>query len=216
MGKYYKWNEITYEMMKDIFTSFVKRENWTKGKILEVQDPVALKEGTHERRMYIGSCINLRDFMAYDEPFITVLERLSEKNKVKMEDFFENGNGISICILEDKNPTIIPLFAEDAQCQIIMATCFGDPFAEIDKDIKLDTSQAKWYIKDEKGKRVIDQRPCSFRNYTNKERFIRTRTVDYDTWFQNIMNYLEKGKQLEACEEDFKADEFEIKKEGEA
>lgn len=202
MGKFHKWNEITYETMKEVFTSFINRENWTKDVVLEIQDPVAIRVGK-PRRFYLGSCINMRDFLAYDEPYVVLLERISEKKGLKVEDFFEDFHGINLCILEDKNPTIIPIFAKEKQCEVILATCFGDPGMTKEE---ADTSQVKWYIKDAEGQRYIDQSPQV--KYSDKERLIRTRVVDYDKWFDNIMSYLEKGKDLEGCEEDFKPGEL--------
>ena len=73
--KIYKWNEITYDTMKEVFSSFMNREGWTKGKVLEIQDPVAIRNGDHNCRFYIGHSINIYDWP--EQPFLWLIKKIS-------------------------------------------------------------------------------------------------------------------------------------------
>ena len=127
--KIYKWNEITYDTMKEVFSSFMNREDWTKGKVLEIQDPVAIRNGDHNCRFYIGHSINIYDWP--EQPFLWLIKKIS--NFFGADDKKLIKDTMSLCIYKDGIPTIIPLFIEDKQCRVILASCFGDTLGIVEE-----------------------------------------------------------------------------------
>lgn len=180
--KIYKWNEITYDTMKEVFSSFMNREDWTKGKVLEIQDPVAIRNGDHNCRFYIGHSINIYDWP--EQPFLWLIKKIS--NLFGADDKKLIKDTMSLCIYKDGIPTIIPLFIEDKQCRVILASCFGDTLGIVeegeDSFQTLNMQALKWYLKESDGTRRLDQSEGANKKYSGSEKYVRTRTLEYEAW----------------------------------
>ncbi len=191
-----KWNEVTYETMTDIFRRFLGMEDWTKDMVLEIQDPIALAKGDHERRMYLGNKIGIDGWDKYDEPYLDCIKVVTSMKGVDSSLMFDK-DYIILCMLESKNPTIVPIFTSDEKMSKALLTAFfGDPsidgssFADL-----IDTSSPKWYTV-ENNERYVHLGADDYKKFSPEEKFIRIRTIDYETWKTNITEFLEKNEPL--------------------
>lgn len=193
-----KWNEVTYETMTDIFRRFLEMEDWTKDMVLEIQDPIAIAAGDHERRMYLGNRIGIDGWEKYDEPYLDCIKAVTEVKGVDSSIMFDK-DYIILCMLENKNPTIVPIFTVDEKMSRALLTAFfGDPsidgssFADL-----IDTSSPKWYTIGEDGKRYVHLGPEAYKEFPIEKKFIRIRTLDYKTWKKDITGFLEDDQPLQ-------------------
>ena len=193
-----KWNEVTYETMTDIFRRFLEMEDWTKDMVLEIQDPVALAKGDPECRMYLGNRIGIDGWDNYEEPYLDCIKAVTSVRGFDSSIMFDK-DYIILCMLEGKNPTIVPIFTTDEKMSKALLTAFfGDPtidsgpFADL-----IDTSSPKWYTVSEDGKRFVHLGPGAYKKFPTEEKFIRIRTIDYETWKEDVMGFLENDQPLQ-------------------
>ena len=68
-----------------------------------------------------------------------------------------------------------------------------------------------WYLRDKNGNRLMDISPNSARKYSNQERMVRFRTIDFDTWKQMVEDWMIEGKDLtEYTKDDLQAKDIAV------
>ena len=192
-----KWNEINSATLEYLMTCYRRNEEWTLGTVIEIQNPVALMRGESERRLYLGGRTLNEDFDSFrdfEQPYLKLLESIKEQGRIE-EDSTES---LCFCVLEEKNPTIIPIFMH-TNYQYLMFQITGDLFGSSDfgrktlVDAISDFKENKWYIKED-GINKVDLREFAFRFYEPKERLYRIRTINFEVWKKNILGFIEGDK----------------------
>jgi len=102
-------------------------------------------------------------------------------------------------MLESKNPTIVPIFTTDEKMSKALLTAFfGDPAIDGSSFSDLiDTSSPKWYTVGDDGKRYVHLGEKAYEKFSVEEKFIRIRTIDYETWKNDITGFLEDDQPLQ-------------------
>lgn len=202
-----KWAEIDLEMFIEIFDDFWNNADWTTNLVLEIQNIPALLARCSESRVYIGNKINLYDFKEYNENTISFLESakslLRDRFRIDNEMLEESDpTKISLCITTDGIPKITPISNNSFN---LLTSCFGIVNEGSNDPIQIYASSLMtlWYIKTNKGKRILDYRKESFKNYNNSQKYIRMRTLDYDDWYKMIKEFAKDKSKLLWTEDDF-------------
>lgn len=191
MNRVYKWNEVSCETMIDIFLNFINEEDWTKDKVLEIQNPVEIARGNHFCRTYICNNPRLKRWIK-NTAYTNLIGRLKSWNKIKTD------NLPYLCILNNRSISkIIPLLKEQGYHYSYLRYCLGDSNIYFNKseisDIKNLLSPC-WYVKDEKKDLVVDISLDACKKYENK--YIRIRVMDYDLWENLINNHISNKEGL--------------------
>lgn len=199
----YKWNEISLEMFKDILESFWNHESWTSGKVLEIQNLLAIKEGAPDIRIYFGADIKLKDWEKYNPFTMAMLETFGMSM-----DVIDKYDKLSVCMLSEKCPRISPLGLPE-HFKMIWKDFFGGYPKDWDEEIP-ETSVSKeagspltlWYTTDDTGKKICDRRKSRTSN-TIEEKYVRIRTIDYPDWLKMVTEFVEDPEaELRNCEAD--------------
>lgn len=172
-------------MFKDIFDAYWNGENWTCDKVLEIQNPIAIKTDWPEIRVYFGKGIDIHEWAEWNKSALSILNSMN--SFMPMSSLITNSK-VSMCLL-DKGPRITPLGSVDVHYNLIWNMCFGSN-ENIDLDIKFafDTGKSLclWYTKED-NKYIIE--PEKFNNYDNFTKQIRVRSIDLEDWKKMMRNY---------------------------
>lgn len=207
----YKWNELDYYHFNEFLQKFEDGDEWTKNKVMEIQDP-AVFIIEKQRRIFFGREIHAMDFKEHNKTFLGLVEALSTRIPDIKEDIM-NDNCVSMCLLsEEFGPRIIPLVSGGSRSSFtyIRHTFFGEidkEVAEISKAISDTEPLQPWYEKNDEGERElwIPQR----KNVPQNKRIIRFRTMDVEDW-KRLMNDWLEGNRSEMTAGDLTIDDFVI------
>ena len=198
----HKWNELSYNYFREFFLQFAEnKEDWTKGKIMEIQNPGSVVTGTR-CRVFFGKDINVFDYEQYNSDIVEALSMINKmypKSKASKNSSYQ----MSMCIMDKTfGPSITPVVTNvmdipiDEQLNVLWSTSFG----ETEKNNKITKKFITvplilWYSKEKSGTRMLDTRKDSGKYYKPDERFIRFRTLDTSDWKEFINNEL-SGKDV--------------------
>ena len=199
----YKWNEIDLDMFLEVFDSFWNGEDWTKDLVLEVQNIPAILANYSDSRVYFGKKISVNDFKEDNKSIINFLE--SAKGIITDDDL-EHTTRLSMCILDGRQARITPVSINSYD---LIRSCFGLYLKDGGNLFNyMSQLMSLWYIKVNE-KKYVDTRKNSPKKYTDKEKLVRMRTMDFKDWMQLVSNYKSSGI-LNKTDEDFKVGDFEI------
>ena len=209
----FKWNETPYEYFKEILIGFAKEEGYAKNRVLEVQEPLGIKVGANLRRTFFGKKINIFDFESYNKNHVELLKKMQSMIPDMMLNMV-NGDTMGMCNLDPVNgPKISPILTKDRGMDLVWSSMFGETALET-KMTKMIAEKAPcimWYLKDKDGNRLMDISPNSARKYSNQERMVRFRTIDFDTWKQMVEDWMIEGKDLtEYTKDDLQAKDIAV------
>lgn len=213
----YKWNELDYYHFNEFLQKFEDGDEWTKNKIMEIQDPYALIIGK-QRRVFFGRGIHAKDFKEYNVTFLKLIKALSSGIPDIIKDF-EGEDCVSMCMLsEETGPKIIPLInrGDKSSLTYVRHTLFGEIDEEVLKISKIlnkggDFSNGGpqlWYEKNDEGSREI-WIPHK-ENLPQTKRIIRFRTMDVEDWKRLMKDFLENNDFSEMTAGDLTLDDFVI------
>ena len=203
----YKWNEIDLNMFLDVFDSFWNGEDWSLDLILEIQNIPAIVSNYPLSRFYLGKKINIHDFKKDNEQTINFME--SAKNIFKENnlnsDELDNITSLSMSILDEKRVRVVPISASSYD---IMKSCFG-LYTKGGSSLLSYMSELMnlWFIKKNDGQRIIDLAKGASKNYSDNEKYIRMRTMNFKDWKTMVDRYKMTGK-LDNIEDDLNKSDF--------
>ena len=203
----YKWNEIDLNMFLDVFDSFWNGEDWSLDLILEIQNIPAIVSNYPLSRFYLGKKINIHDFKKDHEQTINFME--SAKNIFKENnlnsDELDNITSLSMSILDEKRVRVVPISSSSYD---IMRSCFG-LYTKGGSSLLSYMSELMnlWYIKKNDGQRIIDLAKGASKNYSDNEKYIRMRTMNFEDWKTMVDRYKMTGK-LDNIEDDLNKSDF--------
>lgn len=203
----YKWNEIDLNMFLDVFDSFWNGEDWSLDLILEIQNIPAIVSNYPLSRFYLGKKINIHDFKKDNEQTINFME--SAKNIFKENnlnsDELDNITSLSMSILDEKRVRVVPISSSSYD---IMRSCFG-LYTKGGSSLLSYMSELMnlWYIKKNDGQRIIDLAKGASKNYSDNEKYIRMRTMNFEDWKTMVDRYKMTGK-LDNIEDDLNKSDF--------
>lgn len=179
-----KWFEVSVDLFSIIFNTYWKKEkSWTCNNVIEIQNPISILEERREDRLYIGYKI---DINKYSDVYTNYL-------KIKTLEYFKEvgyeipDTYMSLCMLTDIGPDIIPIQKEDKHYQIVLSTCYKtESYKQL--EVLLRRPLTSWYVK-EGGKYIIGN-SSNQEIYPIKDRFIRFRLIDYNSWERIISDYI--------------------------
>ena len=194
-----KWNEINSATLRYLMNCYLKNESWTIGTIVEIQNPVAILNKDYNRRFYFGGETLIGDFdsfRSFDQPYLDLLDSINELG----EDMGKES--LCFCSLDDKEPVIMPIF-DSVNYNTLLFQMLGDPLCDnIDTTNFIDLKYNKWYLK-RGDQRLVDLSDFSFKKYSATERIFRIRTINYEVWKTNILDF-SKGNELKYKNQDEK------------
>lgn len=160
----YKWNELNFENFFEILNGYRNRESWSLGKLLEIQhiSPPINSDVKGNLRIFFdnGNLDGIEWVKNYfGNSIITALEDLVGELK----------NKCSVVLLNDGEPSIIPLF--DMKEEHIFNLLFRDPDSPITCS----------YTRDNSGK-PVPYDGSSRSKLSDKKRLVRCRSVDIEDW----------------------------------
>lgn len=203
----YKWNEISIEMFKEIFTSFWKGEDVSKGKVLEIQNLPAIKSECEDIRIYFGGDIKLYDWKEYNKVHIMLLENMTERMGIPLSEIIGEEK-FSMCMLNETKPKITPLGLPD-HFDLIWSTCFGGKIKDnVKQFVKIPLNL--WYIKDKNGTKTCDVSEDAGPRYSDTEKYVRIRSIDFEDWKEMISKHAEGLGELKWMEDDIVADDINV------
>ena len=203
----YKWNGIDLNMFLDVFDSFWNGEDWSLDLILEIQNIPAIISNYPLSRFYLGKKINIYDFKEDNEQTINFME--SAKNILRENnlnsDELDNITSLSMSILDEKRVRVVPISASSYD---IMRSCFG-LYNKGGSSLLSYMSELMnlWYIKKNDGQRIIDLAKGASKNYSDNEKCIRMRTMNFEDWKTMVDRYKMTGK-LDNIENDLNKSDF--------
>ena len=173
-------------MFKDIFDAYWKGEDWTRDKVLEIQNPMAIKTNWPELRVYFGKGIDINEWADWNKGALSIINNMN--SYIPMNSILTDQK-LSMCLL-DKGPRITPLGSVNIHYDLIWNMCFGaNQKLDLDFDIttpESDKSLCLWYTKN-KTKYIVE--PGQFGNYDNFTKMIRIRSIDLADWKDMMRNY---------------------------
>lgn len=203
----YKWNEIDLNMFLDVFDSFWNGEDWSLDLILEIQNIPAIISNYPLSRFYLGKKINIYDFKEDNEQTINFME--SAKNIFRENNLdsseLDNITSLSMSILDEKRVRVVPISSSSYD---IMRSCFG-LYTKGGSSLLSYMSELMnlWYIKKNDGQRIIDLAKGASKNYSDNEKYIRMRTMNFEDWKTMVDRYKMTGK-LDNIEDDLNKSDF--------
>ena len=181
----YKWNEISLDMFKDVFDAYWRGDDWTCDKVLEIQNPIAIKSYWSDSRIYFGKGIDINEWSDWNKESLRLINSINPH--ISMKSLITNQK-ISMCLLEG-GPRITPLGSVGVHYNLIWNMCFGAD-QKISSDLELSFPREKslclWYTKED-GKYIID--PYKYNDYDNFTKMIRVRSIDLVDWKEMMKNY---------------------------
>lgn len=203
----YKWNEIDLNMFLDVFDSFWNGEDWSLDLILEIQNIPAIISNYPLSRFYLGKKINIYDFKEDNEQTINFMESAKDilrENNLNSDEL-DNITNLSMSILDEKRVRVVPISASSYD---IMRSCFG-LYTKGGSSLLSYMSELMnlWYIKKNDGQRIIDSAKGASKNYSDNEKYIRMRTVNFEDWKTMVDQYKLTGK-LDNIENDLNRSDF--------
>lgn len=203
----YKWNEVDLNMFLDVFDSFWNGEDWSLDLILEIQNIPAIISNYPLFRFYLGKKINIYDFKEDNEQTINFMESAKDilrENNLNSNEL-DNITSLSMSILDEKRVRVVPISASSYD---IMRSCFG---LHIKGGSSLLSYMSElmnlWYIKKNDGQRIIDLAKGASKNYSDNEKYIRMRTMNFEDWKTMVDRYKITGK-LDNIENDLNKSDF--------
>lgn len=194
-------------MFLDVFDSFWNGEDWSLDLILEIQNIPAIVSNYPLSRFYLGKKINIHDFKKDNEQTINFME--SAKNIFKENnlnsDELDNITSLSMSILDEKRVRVVPISSSSYD---IMRSCFG-LYTKGGSSLLSYMSELMnlWYIKKNDGQRIIDLAKGASKNYSDNEKYIRMRTMNFEDWKTMVDRYKMTGK-LDNIEDDLNKSDF--------
>ena len=194
-------------MFLDVFDSFWNGEDWSLDLILEIQNIPAIVSNYPLSRFYLGKKINIHDFKKDNEQTINFME--SAKNIFKENnlnsDELDNITSLSMSILDEKRVRVVPISSSSYD---IMRSCFG-LYTKGGSSLLSYMSELMnlWYIKKNDGQRIIDLAKGASKNYSDNEKYIRMRTINFEDWKTMVDRYKITGK-LDNIENDLNKSDF--------
>ena len=194
-------------MFLDVFDSFWNGEDWSLDLILEIQNIPAIVSNYPLSRFYLGKKINIHDFKKDNEQTINFME--SAKNIFKENnlnsDELDNITSLSMSILDEKRVRVVPISASSYD---IMKSCFG-LYTKGGSSLLSYMSELMnlWFIKKNDGQRIIDLAKGASKNYSDNEKYIRMRTMNFKDWKTMVDRYKMTGK-LDNIEDDLNKSDF--------
>ena len=203
----YKWNEIDLNMFLDVFDSFWNGEDWSLDLILEIQNIPAIISNYPLSRFYLGKKINIYDFKGDNEQTINFMESAKDifrENNLNSDEL-DNITSLSMSILDEKRVRVVPISASSYD---IMRSCFG-LYTKGGSSLLSYMSELMnlWYIKKNDGQRIIDLAKGASKNYSDNEKYIRMRTMNFEDWKTMVDRYKMTGK-LDNIEDDLNKSDF--------
>ena len=182
----YKWNEISMEMFKDIFDAYWRGDDWSKDKVLEIQNLSAIKDGIPDIRIYFGKGIDIYDWAEWNKSAIEIIKKMDSIMPINV---LISHKKLSMCLLIDQSPKITPLGSVDVHYNLIWNMCFGanyDINLDFDFDISSNQSLNLWYTKNGDLYEVHTENNT---NIPDESKFIRVRSIDLKDWNDMIRSY---------------------------
>lgn len=211
-----KWNEIDVDMFCEIFGMYWRRESHTTGRVLEIQNPWAIKEGHPECRVYFGASIKQEDFLEYNKDSIDFIKYVRSN---VLSDFMQQVN-LGICIVADSKPKITPVSNFKLNYDLIWYSFFygkvedknsGNPFSNF---ILLPC--VLWFLNPPGERRYVIGDYEEDGKIPGSKKYIRLRTWEYESWKNMMREYCKSGFSVEklGCEDDIKAENIVYRNEG--
>ena len=180
----YKWNEISMEMFKDIFDAYWRGDDWSKDKVLEIQNLSAIKDGIPDIRIYFGKGIDIYDWVEWNKSAIEIIKKM---DSIMPVNILISHKKLSMCLLIDRSPKITPLGSVDVHYNLIWNMCFGANYdINLDFDIFSNQSLNLWYTKNGDLYEVHTENNT---NIPDESKFIRVRSIDLKDWNDMIRSY---------------------------
>lgn len=177
-----KWNEIAYKTAIGIIKDFIKKEEWTLDKILEIQDPIGIITNT-PHRVYLGNYINsIEELKKFNNPFLETIKRLQIWGVEEKKE-----HACVIMIRENKIPIILPLFKDLEQVDLVLLGYKDTPVIKCWKRVE--------------GKRIFN--PKKYPTNT-EDLYVRIRIINKKTWKNIILG----DQPIEMKEDDLKKEDF--------
>lgn len=178
-----KWFEVSVDLFSIIFNTYwKKKESWVYNNVIEIQNPNSISNNKSEERLYIGYKIDIND---YEDVFSNYL-KIQTMKKFEQIGYSFKDTYMSMCMLTEIGPDIIPIQKVDQHYQIILSTCFGtEPYEQLEKF--LSRPLTSWYVKRD-GKCIIGSKSNNDK-FPVKDRFIRFRLINFDYWKRMISDY---------------------------
>ena len=194
-------------MFLDVFDSFWNGEDWSLDLILEIQNIPAIISNYPLSRFYLGKKINIYDFKEDNEQTINFMESAKDilrENNLNSDEL-DNITNLSMSILDEKRVRVVPISASSYD---IMRSCFG-LYTKGGSSLLSYMSELMnlWYIKKNDGQRIIDSAKGASKNYSDNEKYIRMRTVNFEDWKTMVDQYKLTGK-LDNIENDLNRSDF--------
>ena len=211
----YKWCETNYETFKDILLGFQKGEDFSKGKVIEIQDPLAILTDNRKHRIFFGKDINIFEWEDYNkDPCKKLRELNKETGGLVMEDLKGPG-AFSICNLDPTlGPIISPIrYGNSFGIGIHLFHRFGDVEYQEDFErtpLKDDFPRSVWYLKKD-GYILVDLRKKVIGKYPDSERMIRYRSIDLKDWKEITRSWINGQFATEFMAEDLDPNKIEVK-----
>jgi hypothetical protein len=174
-----KWMEISSEIFIKTFNKFWNNEK--NNKVMEIQNIQAISENNPDVRMFIGpsSKIKIEDYPYWNKSAMVISNVL---DKLRTE---KQSSKISMCMLEEGGPRIIPFGAADTHYELILNSFFGETTRT-----NLKVMNFWYYKKDNKLFFTYNQKPENDKT----ERYFRVRIFDFEDWEKEVEYYIEQGK----------------------
>jgi hypothetical protein len=199
----YNWNEINYENFEEVFDGFFNREPWSDGKVLEVQNILgSVAEPLKTLRLYFSRSFSDSDIrLGLEEPMLNLL--IGTNKQANLAEMMNRHNTMIMGTFINGRYRVTPVMRSNIDR--IKMPLFGD----LSKKNSIKSGQelplpAAWYTKSSIPGKINYFLNSDKTNFSNKERFIRCRSIDRDDWRDIIDTFLNTGVMTHA-EDDIKA-----------
>lgn len=208
------WVEISVDLFREIFDSYISHKGNSADKVIEIQNPAEIYYGTNSRT-FIGAGIDPFEFRTYNELMCQACESLEHGHPDKAESLREDINILNSCDIPKyiSGPLISPIGATPENIKLWWVVHFGsisDMEALSSLKDKIDDFKVGvcWYFRDENGKIVYDMRRKN--TATNeKDMLIRIRSIDLADWKKMIYETISINEfPAEYMKEDIKKEDF--------
>lgn len=208
------WVEISVDLFREIFESYVSHRGNSTEKVIEIQNPAEIYFGTNART-FIGAGLDPFEFRSFNEVMCKTCEMLEKGGDLgDSASLREDIKILNSCDIPKyiAGPLISPVGATPENLKLWWTIHFGS-LSDMEKistvKDKIDDFKAgiSWYFRNKNGKIVYDMRREN--NIDEKDMLIRIRSIDLADWKKMVYETISINEfPAEYMKEDMKKEDF--------